>query len=161
MRLEVIVFGKYAGTDEFLLQDTYKIKKVLGIVVAYVIDFVGRNRQTVFAVPLLGSVPHHADDAFDDVVHVREVALAVTVVEYLYRLAPDKLVREAEIGHVGTAGGAVDGEEAKAGARDVVEFGVGVRHQFIAFFRGCIQADGIVHLVLGTIRNFLVGAIYT
>ena len=63
---------------------------------------------------------HHSDDAFDDVIDVGEVAFAFAVVEYLDGLAGFKLVGEAEVGHVGAAGGAIDGKEAQPCAGDVV-----------------------------------------
>ena len=106
------------------------------MVVADVIDFVGREGESVFAVLLFWGVLHHADDAFDDVVDVGKVALALAVVENLDGLAGFELVGEAEVGHVGAAGGAVNGKESQARARDVVELAVGVRHELVALFGG-------------------------
>ncbi len=102
---------------------------------------------------------HHAHHALYDVVDVGEVALAVAVIEYLDFLAAHQFVGKAEIGHIGTAGRAVDGEEAKARAGDIVEFAVSVRHQFIALLRGGIEAHGVVYLVVRGIGHFLIAAV--
>ena len=102
---------------------------------------------------------HHADDAFDDVIDVGEIALAFAVVENLYGLAGLELVGEAEVGHVRAASGAVDGKKAEAGARDVVELAVGVRHELVALFGGGVQRNGVVHLVVGGVGDFLVAAV--
>ena len=109
---EVVVGGEDSGADEFFLEDCDEVEEVFGMVVADVVECVGWDGQVVVAVAFFGSVLHHSDDAFYDVVDVGEVALAVAVVEYLYGLAFDEFVGEAEVGHIGAPCGAVDGEEA-------------------------------------------------
>lgn len=148
MGVEVVAGGEDTGTDKLFLKDADEVEEVLGTVVADVVHLVGRHGQAVLAVALLGGVAHDAHHAFHDVVHIGEVALAVAVVEDFYLLAPHQLVGKAEVGHVGTAGRAVDGEEAQAGGGDVVKLGIGVRHQLVALLRGGVEADGIVHLVV-------------
>ena len=69
------------------------------------------------------------------------------------------MVGEAKVGHVGAAGGAVNGEETEAGGGDVVEFGVGVGEELVAFFGGGVEADGVVDFVIGGEGNFFVAAI--
>ena len=100
--------------------------------------------------------PHHA---LHDVVYVSEVPQTVAVVEYFYLLALDQPVREAEVGHVRPAAGAVHGEEPQARGRYVVELAVGVGQQLVALLGGSVEADGVVHLVVGGVRHFLVGAV--
>ena len=129
------------------------------MVVADVVDFVGWQRESVFAVLLFGGVLHHSDDAFDDVIDVGEVAFAFAVVEYLDGLAGFKLVGEAEVGHVGAAGGSIDGEEPEACAGDVVEFAVGVGHELVALFGGGVQRYGVIDFVVGGVGDLLVAAI--
>ena len=102
---------------------------------------------------------HDADDSFDDVVNIGEVAFALAVVEYLDGLAGFELVGEAEVGHVGAAGGAIDGKEAQACAGDVVEFAVGVGHELVALFGGGVQRYGVIDFVVGGVRDFFVAAI--
>ena len=34
-----------------------------------------------------------------------------------------------------------------------------MRQQFVAFFRSGIEADGIIHLIIGAVGHFLVGAV--
>ena len=131
------------------------------MVVADVVDFVGRQRESVFAVLLFGGVLHDADDAFDDVIDVGKVAFAFAVVEYLDGLAGFKLVGEAEVGHVGATGGTVDGKEAQPCAGDVVELAVGVGHELVALLGGVVQGNRVVHFVVGGVGDLLVAAIDT
>lgn len=159
MRFEVVIGGEHLGADELFLQNRHEIEEVLGVVVADVVDFVGRQRESVFAVLLFGGVLHDADDAFDDVVDVGKVAFAFAVVEYLDGLAGFKLVGEAEVGHVGATGGTVDGKEAQPCAGDVVELAVGVGHELVALFGGCVQGNRVVHFIVGGVGDLLVAAI--
>lgn len=139
MRLEVVIGGEHLRADEFFLEGCHEVEQVFWVVVADVVDLVRREGEAVFAVLFFGGVLHHAHDAFDDVIDKREVALALAVVENLDGLAGLELVGEAEVCHVRAASGAVDGEEAEAGARDVVELAVGVRHELVALFGGGVQ----------------------
>ena len=102
---------------------------------------------------------HDALDAFHDIIDIGEVALTVAVVENLDGLSLTEFVGETKVGHVGTSGRSIDGEEAKSCGGDVVEFGIGMRQQFVAFLCGGIEADGVVHLVVGAVGHFLVGAV--
>ena len=156
MGLEVVVGGKDACPDELFLEDADEVEQVLGGTVSDVVDLVGRDGQAVLACLDFRCVLHDADYAFDDIVDVCEVALAVAVVEDLYGFASAELVGEAEVSHVGPSGRAVDGEEAQAGGGDGVEFAVGVCEEFVAFLGGCVEADGVVHLVVGGVGDFLV-----
>ena len=121
MGFEVVVGRKYSGTEELLLEDVHKLQEVLGVAVADVVHGIRRHGQSVFAHLFLGGFHHHSDNAFYDVVYIGEVALAVAVVENLDLLALHQFIGEAEVGHVGTTCRAIDGEESKAGAGDVVE----------------------------------------
>ena len=160
MGFEVVVCGEHLGSDELFLEDGHEVEEVFGMVVPDVVDFVGRERQSVFAVLLFGGVLHHADNAFDDVVDVGEVALTLAVIEYLDSLAGFKLVGEAEVGHVGATGGAVDGKETEPCAGDVVEFAVGVGHELVALFGGGVQGNRVVHFVVGGVGDLLVAAVH-
>ena len=159
VRLEVVVGREYAGGSEFLLQDLHEVQQVLGTVVADVIYLIGRDGEAVLAGLLFGGVLHDAHHSFHNVIDIGEVALAVAVVENLYRFALQELVGEAEVCHVGTAAGTIDGEEAQTGAGDVVELAVGVCHELVALFGGGIEAHGVVHLVVGAVGHLLVAAI--
>ena len=160
VRLEVIVPGEHAGAHQLLLQDGDEVQQVLGPAVAYVVHPVRGDGQAVLPRPPHGGVPHDAHHALHDVVHVGEVAPAVAVVEDFYRFPLHQLVGESEVGHVGAAGGAVDGEEAQAGAGDVIELAVGVGHELVALLGGGIEAHGVVHLVVRGIRHFLVATVH-
>lgn len=157
--IEVVVLGQDAGTDQFFLQDGHEVEEVLGRVVADVIYLVRGDGQSVLAVLLLGGVLHDAHHSLHDVIDIGEVALAVAIVENLDGLAFHQLVGEAEVRHIGTAGGAIDGEEAEAGRGDVVELAIGMGHQLVALLRGGVEAHGVVYLVVCRIRHLLVAAI--
>lgn len=159
MRFKVIVFRENSCTDQLFLQDGHKVEEVFGRVVADVIYLVRWDGQSVLAVPLLGGVLHDAHHSLYDVVDIGEIALAVAIVENLDSVAFHQLVGEAEVSHVGTAGGAIDGKEAEAGRGDVVEFRVGMGHQLVALLGGGVEAYGVVHLVVCRIGHLLVAAI--
>ena len=157
---EVVIGREHLCTDEFFLQNCHEVQQVFGVVVADVIDFVRRERETIFAVLFFGSMLHHADYTFNDIIDVSEVTLAFAVVENLDGLACFKLVREAEVGHVRAARRTIDGKEAKSSARNVVKLAISMRHKFVALLGGGIQRYGIVDFVIGRIRNLLVAAIH-
>ena len=157
---KVIVLGEHAGTDQLFLKDGHEVKEVLGRVVADVIYLVRWDGQPILTVLLLGDVLHDTNHSFHDVVDIGEVALAVAIIEYLDGIAFHQLVGEAEVSHVGTACGTIDGKETEAGRGDVVEFRVGMSHKLVALLRGGVEAYGVVYLVVCRIGHFLVAAIY-
>ena len=157
--IEVVVLGQDTGTHQLFLQDGHEVEEVFGGVVADVIYLVRWDGQSVLAVLLLRGVLHDAHHSLYDVVDVSEVALAVAIVEYLDGLAFHQLVGEAEVSHIWTTGGAIDGKEAQAGRGDVVELRVSMGHQFVALLRGGVEAHGVVHLVVCRIGHLLVAAI--
>ena len=157
--LEVVVPGQHPGPDKLLLEDGHEVQKALRGAVADVVHHVRRLGKAVLPVASLGRAAHDPHHALHDVVYVGEVPQAVAVVEYFYLLTPDQPVREAEVGHVGSAAWAVDGEEPQARGRYVVEFAVGVRQQLVALLGGGVEADGVVHLVVGGVRHLPVGAV--
>ena len=59
-------------------------------------------------------------------------------------VAFDDPAGKAEDGHIGAAGGAVDGEVAADGDIQAVEVVVGVGHGFGAFFGGGVGGEGVV-----------------
>ena len=159
MRGKIIILRQNPGAHQLFRQNPDEIQQVLGLAVSDVIERVGRNGKAIRARFPLRRPAHDAEHALDDIVDVRKVALAVSVVENLNRLAGAELVGEAEIGHIRSAGGAVDGKKAQAGTGDVVKLGVGVRQKLVRFFGRGIERDGGVHLVLGRIRHLLVRAV--
>ena len=159
MGIEVVVLGQDTCTDQLFLQDGHEVEEVFRGVVADVIYLVRWDGESVLAVLLLGGVLHDTHHSLHDVVDIGEVTLAVAIVENLDGVAFHQLVGEAEVSHVGTAGGAIDGEEAQAGRGDVVELRVGMGHQLVALLRGGVEAYGVVHLVVCRIGHFLVAAI--
>ena len=156
---KIIILRKNSCTHQLFLQDGYEVKEVFRGVVADVVHLVRGDGQSVLAVLLLGGVLHDAHHSLHDVVDIGEVALAVAIAENLYGFAFHQLVGEAKVSHIGTAGGAIDCEEAEAGRGDVVELRVGMGHQLVALLGGGIEAYGVVHLVVCRIRHLLVAAI--
>ena len=159
MGIEVIILGEHAGTDQLFLKDGHEVEKVLGRVVADVVHLVRGDGESILAVLLLRGVLHDAHHSLHDVVNIGEVALAVAIVENLDGLAFHQLVGEAEVSHVGTTCGAIDGEETEAGRGDVVELAISMGHQLVALLRGGVEAYGVVYLVVCRIRHLLVAAI--
>ena len=159
MGFKVVVLRKDSCTDEFFLKDGYEVDEVLGGVVAYVIYFIRWDWESVFALLLLRCVLHDAHYAFHNVIDVGEVTLAVTVVENLDGFAFNKFVGKTEVCHVGTTCWAIDREETETGGWDVVEFAVGVRHQFVALLCCGIKRYGVIDLVVCGVRHLLVAAI--
>ena len=159
MGLEIIVLWQDAGTDQFFLQDGHEVEEVFGRVVADVVYLVWWDGESILTVLLLGGVLHDAHHSLHDVVNIGEIALAVAIIENLDGLAFHQLVGEAEVSHVGTTGGAIDGEEAEAGRGDVVELRVGMGHQLVALLRGGVEAHGVVYLVVCRIGHLLIAAI--
>ena len=157
--IEVVVLGQDTCTYKLFLKNGHEVEEVFGRVVADVIYLVWWDGQSVFTVLLLGGVLHDAHHSLHDVVDIGEVALAVAIVEYLDGLAFNKFIGEAEVSHVGTTSGAIDGEETEAGRGDVVELAIGMGHQLVALLRGGIKRHGIIDLVVCRIRHLLVAAI--
>lgn len=157
--IKIIILGEHAGTDQLFLKDGHEVEKVLGRVVADVVHLVRGDGESILAVLLLRGVLHDAHHSLHDVVNIGEVALAVAIVEYLDGLAFHQLVGEAEVSHVGTTCGAIDGEETEAGRGDVVELAISMGHQLVALLRGGVEAYGVVYLVVCRIRHLLVAAI--
>lgn len=157
--LEIIVLWQDSCTHQLFLKDGHEVEEVFGRVVTDVIYLVRWDGQPILTVLLLGGVLHDTNHSFHDVVDIGEVALAVAIIEYLDGIAFHQLVGEAEVSHVGTTGGAIDGEEAEAGRGDVVELRVGMGHQLVALLRGGVEAYGVVHLVVCRIGHLLVATI--
>ena len=159
MGLEIEVLGEDACTDEFLLEDGDEVEEVFGLATTDVVDGVGWDGESIFAFFAFGGALHHTDNAFDNVVDIGEVAAAVAVVVDLDGFALQEFVGETEVGHVGAACGAVDGEEAEAGGGDVVELGVAVGHELVGLLRGGVEGDGIVDAVVSGEGDFFVAAV--
>ena len=157
---EIKVLGQDACADEFLLESGDIVKQVLGCAAADVVDGVGRQREAVFAGPLLRRALHDAEDALDDVVDVGEVALHIAVVEDLNGLAGLQFLRGGEIEHVRAAGGTVNGEEPQACGRNIVELAVAVRQKLIGLFGGRVEGDRVVDLVFYCEGHLFVAAVH-
>ena len=151
--LEVVVLRKHSGPDKLLLKHRHEVQQALGRAVADVVDHVRRHGEPVLPGASLGSVAHDPDHTLHDVVDVCEVPEAVAVVEYFYLLALDQPVCEAVVGHVGPAAGSVDCEEAQSRGGNVVELAVGMRQQLVALLGGGVEAYGVVHHVVGGVRD--------
>lgn len=157
--VEIIVLRQNTGSKKFLLKNRHEVQQVLWMVVADVVDFVWRKRKSVLPITLLRCMLHDADYAFNDVVDVGEIPLAVAVVEYFYRLALTELVCEAEVGHVRTTCRSIHCEEPQSSRRDIVELAVGMGHQLVALLCCRIKAYRIVYLVVGRVWDLFVGAV--
>lgn len=148
-----------------VLEDLDEVEEFHGVVVADVVEAVRdfrRARVGVVAGPGRvgdGGAVEDADDALDDVVDVGEVALHAAVVEDVDGLAGQDGPGEEEEGHVRTAPGTVDGEEAQARARNSIEMGVGMGHEFVGLLAGGVEGDGVVDVVVDGEGHEGVGAV--
>ena len=102
---------------------------------------------------------YDTDNTFYDIIYECKIAFAVAIVKNLDSLAFHQFVGEAEVRHIGTTGGAIDGKEAEAGRGDVVELAISMGHQLVALLRGGVEAHGVVYLVVCRIGHLLVAAI--
>ena len=160
MAFKIIVLGQYTRANEFLLQSGDVVQQVFGCAAADVVDSVGRQRETIFSGLLLRGSLHHADNTFDDVVNVGEVALAVAIVEDLNGLACLQFLRGGEVEHVRSACRTVNGEEAETGRRNIVELAVAVCQKLVGLFSGCVEGDRVIDLVFNCEGHFFVAAVY-
>ena len=138
MRLKVIRRGQHACTNELLLEDVHKVKKILRMAVADVIQRIRRHGETVLPLLAFGRSLHHANDPLHDVIHIGEVAFAVAVVEDPDLFALHELIRKTEIRHIRAPCGAIHREEAQSRRGNVIEFGIGVRQKLVALLGGGI-----------------------
>lgn len=159
VRLEIIVRRQHTSTNQFLRQNLHKVQQVFGVGIADVVNCIGGNGQTIFAVLLFRSLCHHTYNAFHDVIHIGKVPLAVSVVENLDGFAVHQLIGKAEICHVRTTGRTIHGEEAQTCRGDIVEFGVSVCHQLIGLLGSRIQGNRVVHLVISGVGHLLIAAV--
>ena len=108
--------------------------------IADVVDPVGcvtGRRIGVFCIPRRidnRPVIDRPNHAIYDVVDVGEVAHHLAVVEYRYRCALDNSFRKLEQRHVRPAPRSINGKKTQTGARQPIEMGIAVRHQFVGFF---------------------------
>ena len=121
MRLKVIVLWQHTGTNQFLLQDAYKLQQVLRMRVADIVNLVWRDRQTVLTILLLRRMLHHSHDTLHDVIHVSEVTLAVTIVENLDGITLHQFVGKAEVRHVRSSSRSIHREESQTRTWNIIE----------------------------------------
>ena len=85
MTFEVVVFWQDASTDQLFLKGGDVVQKILWRAAADIVDGVGRQREAIFAGLSFRCALHDAEDAFDNIGDVSEVALHVAIVEDLDR----------------------------------------------------------------------------
>ena len=107
------------------------------------------------------STLHHAHDALNDIIHIGEVAATIAIVENLDGVTLQQLIGKAKVGHVRAAGRAIDREEAQTCGGDIVEFGIAMGKELVALLGSGIEADRIIHAVVGAEGHLLVSAIDT
>jgi hypothetical protein len=100
--------------------------------------------------------PHHA---FNDIVNIGEVALVLAVIEDIYGLARQDVLGKQEQSHVGPPPRAIHREKAQAGGGQAIQMAVGMGHQFVGLFRGGVEAERMVNIVMHGKRHGGVGPI--
>ena len=159
MSLEIVIFRQHLCTNKLLAQNLHKVKQVLWILIADVVNCIRRNRKTIFTILLVWCFLHHTNNALNDVIHISKITLAVAIVEDFDGFALHQLVGESEVSHVRTTCRAIHRKESQASGRNVVELGVCVCHQLIRFLGCCIKGYRVINLVVGAVRNLLVGTV--
>lgn len=144
---EVVIGGKEPRADELALKRGDELRQRFGAASPDVVQREGRHGEPVLAGLSRGSALHHAVKALRHVVDVGKVAFAAAVIEDLDGSAPDERVGGGVVEHVGPAGGAVDREESQPGDGNLVELGVGMRHELVALLRGGIERNRGVRAV--------------
>jgi hypothetical protein len=158
-----VVLFRFA--PQALFQHLNEAGELYGIVTADVVQAIGRVTGTGIRggpAPVrvgCGDIVQRADYAFDDVINVGEVPLVVAVIEDINRFARENPFRKYEQRHVRPAPGTIDGKEPQPRRRQPVEVAVGMRHQLIGLFRGRVETEGMIHVVVNRERHGLVGAV--
>jgi len=125
-----------------------------GAVIADVVEPVrGEARARVRGFPVPAGVGfrdpvHDPNHPLDDVIDVSKVPLHLPVVEDVDVASLQDGLCEREEGHVGPPPGAVDGEEPKARAGDLVKAGIDVGHELVGLLGGGVEAYGVVHVMV-------------
>ena len=96
-----------------------------------------------------------ADHTMNNIVHIGEIPIHVPVVVNLNGLAPGNPVRKLEVGHIWPSVGPVHRKEAQPRGRNAVQMSIGKGHELVALFGGRVQADGMIHIVVGGKRGLL------
>src|ERR1051325_2802021 len=115
-------------------------------------------RPGIISIPLgiwpCGAVenPH---DAFHDIVDIRKVTPHIAEVKHLYRFVPQDGIGEDEQRHVGPSPWSVNGKESKTGARNAIEMGIAMRHEFVGLFRGGVERNGMIDIVADRERHLV------
>ena len=114
MGFKVIVHRKHSCTHKLFLENGHEVKEIFGRVIADIVYLVWRDRKTVLTVLLLWSVLHYSYYTFHNIIHIREVALAVSIVKDLNGLALAKFVCKTKVRHIRTTSRTIDREEPQA-----------------------------------------------
>ena len=88
-----------------------------------------------------------AGNSVDNVIHIGEVAHEIALIIDIDGISGENHFGEFIIGHIRAAPGTINGKKAEARAGNAKEVRVGMRHHFIRFFAGGIEADGMVGVV--------------
>ena len=145
---------------QLMMQYIHEIKQIFRPALAYVVQFVRRDRQSVNACFPLGSPVHHQHDPFHYIIYVCKVPHALAEIENLDFLPCQKLVRKAEICHVRTSCRTIDCKKAKPCGRYVIQFRICMGQHFIAFLGGGIQGDREISPVVNRVWSFRCFPIY-
>ena len=115
---------------------------------ANVIHCIRRDREPVCPVLFFRSSLHHTDNTFDNIIHIREVSLAMPMIEDLDRLSCQKLIRKSEVRHIRTARRTIHRKEAKTRTGDVVQLRIAMSQKLIRLLRRRIERYRMIHFIL-------------
>lgn len=123
--------------------------ELYGVVVPYVEDAprgVAGGWVRGVAVPVLiglCNIAGAADDAFDDIFHIGEVACVIAVVKDRYGLTGQDFFGEKEQRHVWSAPRTVDREEAQASGGQAEQVAVAMGHQLVGALGGSVKLQRV------------------
>ena len=120
MGLEIIIRSQHPCPDQLLLQDLDKSQQIFRLTVSYVVNLIGRNRQSILPHLFLWGFPDDPYKAFNNIIYIGKITLAVPVVKNLDLFSPEQLVSKSKVRHVRTAPGTIDRKKTQTRGRDIV-----------------------------------------
>ena len=102
----------------------------------------------------------HAQDAFDNIVDIGEIALQTAVIEHLDWLTAQDGFGKQPRRHIGPTPGAIHGKKAQTRGRQLIQMAVAGGHHFVGFFAGGVKTHRLVGAVIFGKRRFGVFAVH-
>ena len=161
MRFEIEVLRQNTCANQFFLQNLHKIQKILRLSSTYIIYSIWRNGQSILTLLALRSPLHHTNNTLYDVIHISKITPAVTIVKDLDGFTLNQLIRKPEIRHIRTTCRTIHRKESQPRRRNIIQFRIAVRHEFIALLSRSIERYRVIHPIISRERHLLIASIHT